>query len=323
LPPAKQPAARLPHAAEEDRLRERLVALGYQEIVAIPLVDPERDAPFRLENTTEAIIANPLSEDASILRTSGVTSMVAALEWNLNHGQRNLRLFEFGKVYELNAGKPVETRVLTLGATGLAREQSIYEPAREFSFDDLKGDLDQIIALAGGAGWKLLAPAWLGAGRAAEISVKGNGGDSIDVGLAGQLAQSLAQRFKLRQEIYIADLRLEPLMQAVARARGSLRYQPLPRFPVVERDFSFVLADRTTFAQVEETIRSVNIPELRRIEAIDLFRGGQVPAGKYSLLVRVTFQSAEATFTEAQLTDFSARIVSALAQKLGASLRTN
>ena len=91
----------------------------------------------------------------------------------------------------------------------------------------------------------------------------------------------------------------------------------------MERDFSFVLADRTTFAQIEETIRSVNIPELRRIEAIDLFRGGQVPAGKYSLLVRVTFQSAEATFTEAQLTDFSARIVSALAQKLGASLRTN
>ena len=79
----------------------------------------------------------------------------------------------------------------------------------------------------------------------------------------------------------------------------------------------------STFAQVGETIRAVNIPELRRIEAIDLFRGGQVPAGKYSLLVRVTFQSVAATFTEAQLTDFSTRIVSALAQKLGASLRAS
>ena len=191
----------------------------------------------------------------------------------------------------------------------------------EFSFDDLKGDLDQIIALAGGAHWKLGGPAWLGAGRAAEISVTGNG--STGVGVAGQLASSLAQRFKLRQEIYLAELLLEPLMQAVARAHSSLRYQPLPRFPAVERDFSFVLADGTTFAQVEETIRSVNIHELRSIEAIDLFRGGQVPAGRYSLLVRVTFQSAEATFTEAQLTNFSARIVSALAQKVGASLRAN
>ena len=93
LPPAKQPAARLPYAAEEDRLRERLVALGYQEIVAIPLVDPERDAAFRPENATAATIANPLSEDASVMRTSGIASMAGALEWNLNHGQRNVRIF--------------------------------------------------------------------------------------------------------------------------------------------------------------------------------------------------------------------------------------
>ncbi len=321
FPPAKQPASRLPYAAEKDRLRERLVALGYQEIVAIPLVDPERDTAFRPENATAAIIANPLSEDASTMRPSGVTSMLSALEWNLNHGQRNVRLFEFGKVYELREGKPVETRILTLGAAGLAREQSIHEPAREFSFDDLKGDLDQIMALAGGAHWKLGGPAWLGAGRAAEISVPASNGKSV--GFAGLLARNLAQRFKLRQEIFLAELRLEPLMQAVAHAHSSWVYQPLPRFPAVERDFSLVLADGTTFAKIEETIRSVNIRELRSIEAIDLFRGGQMPAGKYSLLVRVTFQSAEATFTEAQLTDFSARIVSALTQKLGASLRAN
>ncbi len=321
LPPAKQPAARLPHAGEGDRLRERLVALGYQEIVAIPLVDPQRDAAFRPENVAAAVIANPLSEDASIMRTSGIPSMISALEWNLNHGQRNARLFEFGKTYALREGKPVETRILTLGATGLAREQSIHEPARVFSFDDLKGDLDQIMAFAGGAHWKLGGPLWLDTGSAAEISLTTNGTGSI--GFAGQLARNLTQRFKLRQEVYLAELRLQPLIQAVAHTHRSLRYQPLPRFPAVERDFSLVLADGTTFAQVEETICSINIPELRRIEVIDLFRGGQVPAGKYSLLVRVTFQSAEATFTEAQLTDFSTRIVSALAEKLGASLRAN
>ena len=319
LPPAKQPAARLPYAMEEDRLRERLVALGYQEIVAIPLVDPDRDATFRPENATAAIIANPLSEDASTMHTSGITSMIVALEWNLNHGQRNLRLFEFGKAYEVRAGKPIETHVLTLGATGLAREQSVHEAAREFSFDDLKGELDQILALAGGALWKFGGPAWLATGRAAEISVPARNGKRI--GLAGPLARNLAQRFKLRQEVYLAELRLEPLAQAVAHAHRSLRYEPLPRFPAVERDFSLVLADATTFAQVEEAIHVANIPELRRIEAIDLFRGGQIPAGKYSLLVRATFQSDEATFTEAQLTDLSARIVSALTQKLGASLR--
>jgi phenylalanyl-tRNA synthetase beta chain len=77
-----------------------------------------------------------------------------------------------------------------------------------------------------------------------------------------------------------------------------------------------------TFAQVADAIRALKIPELRSIEAADLFRGGKVPAGKLSLMIRVTFQSGETTFTDAQINDFSARIVSALETRLGASLRT-
>jgi phenylalanyl-tRNA synthetase beta chain len=106
-------------------------------------------------------------------------------------------------------------------------------------------------------------------------------------------------------------------------AAAALRFKPLPRFPAVERDFSVVLADGVQFAQVEDAIRSLGIPELQSIEALDLFRGGQVPAGKYSLMIRVTLQSAEATFTDAQLNDFSSRIVAALQQKLGATLRAS
>ncbi len=319
LPAAKQPAARLPHAYEEDRLRQSLVALGYEEIVAIPLVDPERDAIFRPADRAAAAIDNPLSEDAAVMRTSGETSMVAAIEWNLNHAQKNVRLFEFGKAYEVRSGKPVETRILTLGATGLAREQSIYESAREFSFADLKGDVDQILTLAGGARWEPARMPWLASGFAAQLSLSPNG--HLVIGAAGRLARSVAQRFKLRQDAYLAELRLEPLLEAIARHSAALRYEPLPRFPAVERDFSLVLSDGTTFAKIEDVVRALDIPELRRIEAVDLFRGGQIPAGKYSLLLRVTFQSETATLTESQLTDFSARIASALGEKLGTSLR--
>jgi len=101
-----------------------------------------------------------------------------------------------------------------------------------------------------------------------------------------------------------------------------LRYQPLSRFPAVERDFSLILADGTAFAQVAEAIRSLGIAEVARIEAVDLFRGGHIPAGKYSLLVRVTFESHQATLTEAQLAESSGRIVAALESRLGATLRT-
>ncbi len=321
LPPAKRPALRLPHAEATDRLVERVVGLGYQEIVEIPIVDAQRDALFRAEGYHPAVIGNPLAEDASVMRSTGIVSMVRAIEWNLNHGNRDLRLFEIGKTYELRNGAPVETPVLTLGATGLAIEKTIHEAAREFSFADLKGDLARIGELAGGLDWQSGAPAWLSAARSAHFSLSKNAGEQL--GIAGQLVRRIAEQLKLRQDAYLAELKLEPLLLGVEAARTALRFVPWPRYPAVERDFSLVLADGVTFAQVEQTIRALEIAELQTIEPADLFRGGQIPVGKYSLMIRAKFQSAQSTLTDAQLADFTSRIVTALEQKLGAALRAS
>ena len=323
LPPAKLPAHPLPHAEAQERIIERLVGLGYHEIVAIPIVDSKRDALFRPESLTPAVIGNPLAEDASTMRSNGIVSLVSALEWNLNHGQRNLRLFEIGRTYELRNGDPKEMPVLTLGATGLAREKTIYAAAREYSFADLKGDLDRIGELAGGLAWQAGTPGWLAGVRAAKISLAHGNGSAESIGHAGQLARRVAEEFKLRQDAFVAELRLEPLLEAVDRTGAALKFKPLPRYPAVERDFSLIVADGVTFAQVAETIRALEIPEVESIEAADLFRGGNIPPGKCSLMIRVTFQSAQATLTEAQVQDFSARIVSALQEKLGAVLRAS
>ena len=321
LPASRLPAARMEYAEAEDRLRERLIGLGYQEIITIPIVDEASDALFRDANTAPARIANPLTEDASVMRSTGVVTMAATLEWNLNHGQRNVRLFEIGRTYSWNGAEPVETRVLTLGATGLAREKGIAENERGFVFADLKGDLDQIGRLAGGLLWNAGAPAWLHPARAGTISLGGDGAATPTIGFAGQLARRATERFKLRQDAFVAELELDPLCAGYKAARAALRYRPLSRFPAVERDFSLVLADGTSFASLVETIRGLGIVEVSSINAVDLFRGKNVPEGKFSLLVRVKFESHQATLTEAQLTDFSSRIVGALEQKLGASLR--
>jgi phenylalanyl-tRNA synthetase beta chain len=83
-----------------------------------------------------------------------------------------------------------------------------------------------------------------------------------------------------------------------------------------------ILPDGTSFAAVREAVVGLRIREVISFEAVDLFRGRNIPPGKFSLLVRVTFQSQEATLTEAQLNDFSSRIISTLQQKLGAELRS-
>ena len=319
LPPARLPAAPLEYAEAEERLRERLIGLGYQEIITIPIVDELSDAVFRDAHAAPARIANPLAEDASVMRSTGAVTMVSTLEWNLNHGQRNVRLFEFGKAYRWNGSEPVETRVLTLGATGLAREKGIAESERAFGFADLKGDLEQIGNLAGGFLWNAGGPAWLHPAHAGTISPAGEAARAI--GLAGQLGRRTAERFKLRQDAFVAELELDALYAGYRAARAAMRYQPLSRFPAVERDFSLVLADGTSFASVVEAIRGLGIAEVSSINAVDLFRGRNVPEGKYSLLVRVTFESQQATLTEAQLTDFWSRIVAVLEKKLGASLR--
>src|SRR5882762_2574761 len=327
LPAARQGAARLPHYEAETRLRERLIGLGYREILAIPHVAEERDALFRPNNISPARLSNPLSEEANVLRSTGIVTMAGAIEWNLNHGQRNARLFEIGRHYRLNGSESVETRVLTVGATGEAREKGLYDAARDFSFADLKGDLDSIGELSGGFRWEDGGAEWLHAARRGSVrlnsSISSEGTNNSSVGIAGQLARRVAEKLKLRQEVFVAELQLDPVYGAMYAAKEARRYEPLPRFPSVERDFSLLLADGTKFADVMKTIQSLGIGEIHSIEATDLFRGKNVPAGKYSLLVRVTFQSREATLTEAQIGDYSRKIISALETNLGGQLRAS
>ena len=321
LPAARQGAARLPHFEAETRLRERLIGLGYQEILTIPHVAEERNDLFRPAEVAPAKLSNPLSEEAGVLRSTGIVSMAGAIEWNLNHGQRNARLFEIGSHYRFVDNKPVETRMLTIGVTGAARPQGLYDSAREYIFPDLKGDLDAIGALPGGLRWEPAKTDWLNpsARGSAFLGKEGN----QQLGVAGQLSRRVAEKLKFRQNVFFAEIALGPLYCMYYGVKNNRRYQSLPKFPAVERDFSLLLDDSKTFAQVTQAIDSMHIPELSSIEAVDLFRGKNVPTGKYSLLVRVTFQSREATLTESQINEFSARIIAALESNLGASLRAS
>jgi phenylalanyl-tRNA synthetase beta chain len=326
LPAARHGAARLPHYEAESRLRERLIGLGYREIVTIPHVAEDRDALFRPEGIIPARLLNPLSEEASLLRSNGAVSMAAAIEWNLNHGQRNVRLFEIGRHYRFasqasssgSAIAPVESLFLTLGATGEARPQGLYDSARPFAFADLKGDLDAIGEVGGGFRWNGGGSDSLHAAKRGRILLGEN-----ELGSAGQLAKRIADKLKFRQDVFLAELVLGPLYCRYYGVKNARRYEPLPRFPAVERDFSLLLADGVLFSEVVKAIRALNISEINSVEAADLFRGKNVPTGKYSLMVRVTFQSREATLTDLQVSDYSSKIIAALESSVGAQLRAS
>jgi phenylalanyl-tRNA synthetase beta chain len=130
----------------------------------------------------------------------------------------------------------------------------------------------------------------------------------------------LAEQFKLRQEIFLAEIELTPLLKGMENHMAERRFKAWPRFPAVERDFSLVITDATSYGALEGAVRRLSIPEIMDIQPVDLFRGASVGEGRYSLLLRVIFQSEQATLTDGQLSEFSARIVAALEQA-GARLR--
>ena len=310
----------LPDARKEEKLRFSLLGLGYSEAVSLTFISHADAQRFASAEAVE--IANPISEEASVMRTSMVPSMLNMLGYNLNRGNADVRLFESGKIFERMGVSAEEQRRLCLGATGAVIPASIHAPGRRYSFFDLKGDIE---ALLGAFQHNALyfdgsTPDYYHPGRSARAVM-----DGATVVRFGQLHPEIAAERKLRlsaqevPEIYLAEIDLERLFQHPLR---QVRYQPIPRFPAVERDFSFLFDDGITFERISNAVSALRLPALRALVPIEIFRGGSVPAGKYSLLLRSTFQSAERTLRDDEVALWSQQIIAAL-QSLGGSLRAS
>ena len=293
---------------KEWALTTALTALGYREIVNTTLVDPAED--LRFSQSDPVVITNPLSQEASALRRSPVPGMIRAARWNLDRGQTTFRLFEFGKVYFTDKDrKPRENRVLALGLSGFLRAASVHDASREFGFFDLKGDLETVLELfdlnpldftaeAGGA-WQ--------AGISGSFQVSDHALVSF-----GRLDSQIERSEKLRQPLWIAEIDLERLLAFSLRP---MTFSTFSKFPAVERDFSLLVPERVRYADIHQAITGLQLPEIRSFEPIDKFRGGPVAAGFYSLLLRVTFQSSEATLTSEAVDEASGKLLLALASQ--------
>jgi len=304
----------LPDAAKDAKMRSSLLALGYNEAVSLTFIAKQDAQQFSSAAALE--LANPLSEEASVMRTSLVPGMLDMLAWNLNRGVSNVRLFEAGHVYEASGTQSVEPRRLCLAATGEAPPRNINRPeeTRPLAFFDLKGDVEDLLGAFESTAvlYDARAPAYYHPGRSARAVV-----DGTPVAQFGQLHPDVAAARKLKQEIWLAEVDLDALYPLGLREP---RYRALPRYPAVERDFSFVFADSVLFENLQQAVSELKIAELQSFEPVEIFRGGNVPAGKYSILLRATLQSGERTLREEEVAQWSAQLIDAL-EKLGGTLR--
>ena len=299
----------LPDARKDKRLRSSLLALGYDEAISLTFISKEDARQF--SKATELDLANPLSDEASVMRTSLVPGMLNMLAYNLNRGSANVRLFEAGNAFEAAGEKAAEHKQIVLGATGnvdagVVRGLTPGAETRPLSFFDLKGDLEDLLAAF--AYWELGFDAqtadYYHPGRSARAVM-----DGATVAQFGQIHPDVAAARKLKQDVFVAEIHLDQLYKHDLRQP---RYEQLPKFPAVERDFSFVFDDGVEFEKIRQSVAGLEINELRGFAPVEVFVGDKVGAGKYSILMRARFQSGERTLRDDEVATWSGKITRAL-----------
>jgi phenylalanyl-tRNA synthetase beta chain len=295
----------LPTESAERLLRQRLIACGYSEVIPIVFSDEASEHRFR-PDVEPVRLMNPIAEDQGILRTSQVPGMLRTIQWNLNRGIRDLQFYELGKTYHHGG----ERRSLILAATGSLRPKTVHEQGRDFSFFDLKGDVEEILNT-----FKIhlhsisdSIPAYYHPGRAARDG---------DVVVFGELHPDYAAEYKFRHRVYIAELDVDLVLESL----GPRATQAIPKFPSIRRDLSLVLDRKTRYADVEQVIRHLAIPELVRIEPFDRLDTGAFPDSKYALAISLTYQSLDRTLTDDEVDSFTTTALNALTSQLRAELR--
>lgn len=312
LPSFSGGVVELPNADKRAKARSILLALGYNEAISPTFISTSEAGASH--SGAPVPLANPLSDEQSVMRTSLVPGMLDMLAWNLNRGLSDLRLFELGHVFSAPSEETVrETEVLCFGGCGHALAPNVHDQGRAWSFFDLKGDVETLLAAFDIHELRFEPSEQYHPGRGARALA-----DGALVAEFGQIHPSVAAERKLKQEIYVAQVFLDSLMAFPLRAP---RYQPIPRYPAVDRDFSFLFPDSVTFAAIQSAVAALNIADMQSFRPVEVFHGRAVPAGKYSVLLRTQFQSAERTLRDDEVTQWSARIIQAL-QAIGGNLRS-
>ena len=335
MPPAPTPPD-APFKLEE-RLRDVLVGCGANEVIAYSLTSPalldrlptgqtgerladEASARFLPEHEPMRLV-NPLSSELSVLRTTSLASMLTAVRDNLRWNDRDVLLFELGRIYlDRGAELPEERRVATLGSGGF-RSGGGWGERVAVDFYDVKGVVETALDHVGAEGITYAAidhPAFRRGHCAAVVRGDRRNKESELIGLVGEVARSVARSFGIDEPVFLATLDLERVFRLM---RAKKPVEPLARFPAVYQDLALVLADGVPAEDVRRAILRAGRPIARGATLFDVYRGERIGDGRRSLAYRITYQSPERTLTDREVAEAHRRIEDALGKQFGAEVR--
>ena len=286
-------------------------SLGFSEIITYSFVSPAIFDQIRLPADSvlrNALrIQNPLGEDTSIMRTIAVPSMLDILSRNNAYHNKSVKLYELAKIYLPTEGQPLpeEPKMLLLGTYGEGT-----------NFFTLKGQLEAVFA-----GLRTKKAAYTAVsdnptyhpGRCAKVSIEG-----VELGYIGQIHPLVAQNYGMDVDVYCAEISFTKLMDL---RLPDVTYTPLPKYPSVTRDLSLICDEAVTVAQIEDVITAAGGKLLRSVKLFDIYRGKGVAEGKKSMAFSLELRADDRTLTDADSEGVTTKVLAALSEKLGATLR--
>jgi len=299
--------------AELPRLKDRLVSLGYQEVITYSFVEP---GLLELVNpgVKATALQNPISADMSVMRTSLWPGLLTTLQYNANRQQDRVRLFETGQVFLQRDGALVQPSMLSGLAYGNLQEELWSNIKKPVDFFDIKGDIESLLGLTRNALQFSFASAShpaLHSGQSAALQLNGK-----QVGLIGALHPSLQRKLDISNKVYLFEIDMNSLLESVVP-----KIHELSKFPEVSRDLAIVIDQNVSAQQVLECVRSCAGDSLVDLRIFDVYQGDAVEESKKSIALGLTLQHPSRTLGDEDINGIINSCVNELQTQFNAKLR--
>lgn len=295
-------------------LGEMLIGNGFFEIWTNSLTNQAYQQKHNLSFQGEPVeILNKLSEEQGILRQTLLFTGLEVCAYNINRKQKDLKLFEFGKIYWKEGGKYQEAERVALYMSGNAETENWQHKTRPVSYYDMAQHVHHVLIKSGLSNVKQETLQ----DQLFEYGTKIMRGRD-EIGKLGKVKTALLKEFGIKQEIFFAELSTSLLFQA---ANPKLVIQEVPKFPEVRRDLSLVLDKQISFDEIRNLIYSTEKKLIRNIIAFDVYEGEKLSAGKKAYALGFTLLDETKTLTDEEIDKTMQRLMTAFEQKLGAVIR--
>jgi len=300
------------HEVSLSQIRESLCAAAYQEAINYSFVDSRQlEAMFQAQDALP--LANPLSGDLGVLRTTLLPGLLAALNRNLRRQHPRVRLFETGLAF-LQGESLLEIPRVAAVACGSALPEQWSADSRRTDYFDIKGDVERLLALRGGSGeirFERLHAPWAHPGASASVYI-----DEQCIGWCGAVHPQVLKQLDISCEVFAFELDLQPLQQRAVQVA-----KPYSRFPSIRRDIAIWLPGQTTYAEVRSCILESAGELLQNLVVFDVYEDKKLKKDYKSLAIGLILQNVSSTLTDDVADPVVQQVISNLESRLSAELR--